>query len=67
MPSKLAEWWRYRRVRRANHRANRAGRGAKPYEIQHRARENRTVGSHPHSGATQDGGVGGGGTGRLVQ
>ena len=28
MLSKLGEWWRYRRMRRASHRANRAGRVA---------------------------------------
>jgi hypothetical protein len=36
MAGKLAEWWRYRRMRREMRRANRSGRGVDAYEMQRR-------------------------------
>ena len=59
MFGKLGEWWRYRRMRRANHRANRPGRGVDPADIQRRV----TTQRRSHTQSAGDGGGGGGGAG----
>jgi hypothetical protein len=60
MVSKFSEWWRYRRMRREAHRANRKGGGLDPSDVQQRLRSYRG-GAARGDESKRDEGLSGGG------